>query len=273
MALKHLISASVFAILSVVCQTRVEAGKCDQPSLTCCNCEFKVFPCLQTACGRVEEFSDLEGFCYIRGEEECNGTEFRQGCVGETGCALCVLDTSICLEKPVCSDANGVCVQNLTDCDRLINERHCHGDGCACCKDGCVREDKCKELDGYCLLKDQKHLCEGTQFNLGCVGKDCFCCVPDTSLCIEKLGCLNANGTCLKEPDWTDCDTEIDSYFCLGDDCACCREKECIRSDACLNAGGYCFRKKTDDSKTHVCTGTESTEDCGGADCVCCIPA
>ncbi|XP_064117268.1 uncharacterized protein LOC135222858 [Macrobrachium nipponense] len=119
---------------------------------------------------------------------------------------------------------------------------------------------------------NQTQLCTGTQFNLGCLGTDCFCCVPDTSICIEKNGCLERNGYCLKERRWSTCDKEVDSYFCLGDNCACCRETECVRSNKCRSMGGYCYRKKSDPSKQHICNGSTISGCCGGVDCMCCVP-
>ncbi|XP_064117294.1 uncharacterized protein LOC135222871 [Macrobrachium nipponense] len=224
-----------------------------------------------TECQRVSTYDNLDGFCYVRGVDSCDGSEFRRGCSGRD-CALCVTNTSICLEKPVCSDANGICVKNVTECDRLVNELHCHGDGCACCKDGCQRQPECADVGGYCLATEQRYRCPGTNFNLGCLGTDCFCCVPDTSECIAKRGCLNGNGYCLKKANWTSCDKEIDALFCLGDDCACCREKKCERNATCSDQGGYCFRNKTKPENQHVCEGRQVPGGCGDSDCICCVP-
>ncbi|XP_066961193.1 uncharacterized protein [Macrobrachium rosenbergii] len=129
-----------------------------------------------------------------------------------------------------------------------------------------------KEVGGYCLLKNQTQLCDGTQFSLRCLGTDCFCCVPDTRICIEKEGCLERNGYCLKQGGWTTCNREIDSYFCLGDKCACCRETECVRSSQCRNMGGYCYRQKADPSKQHICNGLMVSGGCGDSNCICCVP-
>ncbi|XP_068238548.1 uncharacterized protein [Palaemon carinicauda] len=125
---------------------------------------------------------------------------------------------------------------------------------------------------GYCLSKSQRHKCPGIQMSDGCLGTDCFCCVPDTNLCINKPACTNTNGTCLEKAYWTDCNYEVDSSLCVGNACACCREKKCARSAECEDQGGYCFRRRKNPSRQHVCHGSEIPSGCGGPECFCCIP-
>ncbi|XP_069183260.1 cadmium metallothionein-like [Procambarus clarkii] len=87
----------------------------------------------------------------------------------------------------------GACVGSATCCNSptsYISSANCVTRNCACCKT-CQREQKCVDVDGYCLRANLSCKPNYVAFACGCNDdKNCKCCVPKSNQ--EKFSC---NGT------------------------------------------------------------------------------
>ncbi|XP_064117347.1 uncharacterized protein LOC135222897 [Macrobrachium nipponense] len=128
-------------------------------------------------------YSNLGGYCFMRGVGTCSGTVIRKGCYGK--CSLCIPDASKCIPRKRCTNHSGACLSkaNWSSCDRELDSYFCHGSDCACCRTKiCTRQDSCKNQGGYCYRMktnvQRQHVCNGRVDPAGCGGAQCRCCIP-----------------------------------------------------------------------------------------------
>ncbi|XP_069160280.1 keratin-associated protein 5-1-like [Procambarus clarkii] len=180
-----------------------------------------------TGCVNNVACAQYNGTCQLK-TAVCNGTEWNTGCSGRD-CTCCIPspeNESVCIRKPWCQSLGGTCgAYTAATCAGALDPKGCHGT-CACCvprviaNSGCKDKGQCNSLyGGYCFTKNV-HPCKGFQWNGGCSGTNCACCVLDTTKCVIKKRCSDNGGTCVapglcnkpnSNPNW-----------CVGLNCTCC---------------------------------------------------
>ncbi|XP_047488648.1 uncharacterized protein LOC125038974 [Penaeus chinensis] len=150
-------------------------------------------------CENNEYCNRKNGSCYWKDEESCNGSSFSYGC-SEKGCACCVTDETVCIEKNFCAKRNGTCIPKDESCNGEVLLEGCHTDGCHCCVENpvnitveCEPKD-CSDYNGTCFERG-KVPCNGTIYSRGCKDVFCACCVPafisyEESTCYIQLEIL-----------------------------------------------------------------------------------